>query len=145
MITANINVVDRFPQLEDKIERVLVQSLDAGAREAAQTARTIASRRRKTGKMADFRPIAAAGTEDGYASGIRNHPDAWYDIFHNYGTSGRRTRKLKKATIAARERPSGQARQQRFGRNQGIEPLGFFEAARRDGRREVLRYLESNL
>lgn len=145
MVSASLNVVDRFPELGEDVERLVVVALDGGATVAAQTAHEIASRRRVTGKMSDFEAIPAAGTEDGYASGIRNHPGAWYDRFQNYGTAGKRRRKLKKATISARQRPSGVARQERFGSNQGIEPLGFFEAARRDGKREMLRIIESGL
>lgn len=145
MISSQIQVTDRFPEITLEVEQLAVRALDAAAQTAAQTARQVASRRRKTGRMSDFEAIPAAGSEDGYASGIRNDPGAWYDRFQNYGTAGNRRRKLKASTLRRRESPSGQARQQRFGTNRGIEPLGFLEAARREGRRELLRIIENGL
>lgn len=145
MITATVTVHDRFPQLGDDVDALVVHALNAGAEKAAQTAHDIASRRSKTGKMADFQPIPAAGDLDGFTAGIRNHPDAWYDRFQNYGTAGRRRRKLKASTLRHRQSRSGTLRQERFGQNPGIEPLRFLDAARREGRREMLRIIENGL
>ena len=141
MLRANIQGFQQFDRITDEVERIVVRELDEAAKVGADEARKVASTRSKSGLMADFKPIRAHGTADGYAAGFANDQDAFYDRFQNDGTLGSRTRQVKASTQRRRQSASGAARYAKVSGRAGIAPLRFLEA----GRSKALARLKAGL
>lgn len=142
MISARVDVrtgwgVEFAREVNQQIARELRAATELGAQEAAR----VASRRRKTGALATIEAVDVIATPEGWEGGFRSKAarnSQFYSGFQSRGTLGRRTRKLKQATLNRRETPSGQARFGKVAGHAGIEPLGHEETGRARARRELI-------
>lgn len=145
MVGAKVNVVSGWG--DDFARDVNAQVRDAVAdasRVAAATAATVASARRRSGKMANVRPVEVRGTPDGWEGGFRSDAalnQGFYSGFQSRGTLGARRRKLKASTVARRSSPSGQARLAKLGGSGGIRPLGHEEKGLAAGKKHLIARL----
>lgn len=142
MIGARVDVragwgADIAREINEQVRHAVADASQHGAKVAAAGA----SRRRRTGRMADIQPVDVIGTPDGWEGGFRS--PAFYAPFQSFGTLGSRRRKLKASTIRRRQSGSGQARLARTGGSGGITPLRFLEQGRTEGRRRLLDLLNN--
>lgn len=145
MITGSVTVTDHFPEITEDVERLAVQALNRAAEVGAREAERRAAPGLK--QHARMEVIRAHGTPDGYAAGFRSNargsrgqPIA---VFHDKGTygnyRGRSTpRRRGSAQKVADVNPE-------TGEKSGIVALGFFGAGRREGKRELVRVIQSAL
>jgi hypothetical protein len=87
--------------------------------------------------------LPVRGSPDGWEASFRSR--APWRIFQDLGTLQGRSTKLKASTLARRATPSGQARQSRVGDSPGIEPLHFYAAGRRAGRKAMMEVINRGL
>lgn len=122
MISAKVNVVSGWGDEFARDVNLRVRDMVAAASTVgAKVANGAAQNRRRTGRMADIKPVDVTATVDGWEGGFRSA--AFYSGFQSRGTLGSRKRKLKASTRARRESPSGQARLAKLGASRGVTPL----------------------
>src|SRR5262245_7053195 len=90
----SVKVENRFPQLRRRIhEGAVPAALLAAAKDGAAVSAQRARERQETGDMADIRVTPAARDDKGW--NVVFFSPAFYAWFHEHGTLGKRTRKLK--------------------------------------------------
>ncbi len=145
MITANVRVLDRFPEITRDVENLAQRALDRAAAVAARTAEQLAQPGLKQHSRMEV--VRTHGTDTGYAAGIRStargSKGQRIAHFHDKGTYG---------NYRGRNQPRRRPRAQKVahvnpdtGERTGIQALGFFGAARREGRRELNRVIQAGL
>ena len=145
MIRAQVRVIDTFPQVTDAVEDLAQRGLDRAAAVAARVAEDGARPGLK--QHARMEVVRTHGTADGYAAGIRStargSKGQRIAHFHDKGTFG---------SYRGRNTPRRRGRAAKVqdtnpdtGERTGITALGFFGAARREGRRELQRVIQAGL
>jgi hypothetical protein len=145
MISSQVNVFDRFPEVTAEVERLAIHALNEAARAGAREAERVAAPGLK--QHARMQVIPTHGEADGYASGFRSNAKGKRGQriagFHDRGTYGnfrgqlKRNRRGRAAKVPAVNPETGETT--------GIEALGFFGAGRRAGRRELLNEISRGL
>jgi hypothetical protein len=143
VIRARVDVTTNFGAITEAVNDLSRRAVSAGAQEGARVAGQIAATRKDTGLMAQMEVLPVRGSPDGWESSFRSR--APWRIFQDLGTLQGRGTKLKASTLARRASPSGQARLARVGDSPGIEPLHFYRAGRRAGRRAMLEVINRGL
>ena len=143
MIRSRVDISTDFGQITDAVNALARRAVQAGAAEGARVAGGIAATRRETGLMAQMQVLPVRGSPDGWEASFRSR--AWWRLFQDLGTLQQRSTKLSAATLARRSSPSGQERLARAAGNPGIEPLHFYRAGRRAGRRRMMDVINSGL
>ena len=143
MIRSRVDISTDFGQITDGVNALARRAVQAGALEGARVASAIASERRDTGLMAQMEVLPVRGSPDGWEASFRSR--AYWRLWQDLGTLQGRSTKLSSATVARRASPSGQARLARAAGNPGIEPLHFYRAGRRAGRRRMMDVINSGL
>ena len=123
MLTASVKVFERFPDINEAVDRLAENALNDAAEAAAAEAIAIGAARNAT----DIHVIPAHGGLDGFVSGIYGK---WYYRFQSFGTLGR----------ALHPKRPGTKRTHAPGT--GITPNYMYQRARTAGRRALLRRLE---
>lgn len=130
MLTATVNITDRFPEITRAIEERAKLALDAAALEAARVADEKANHPKP---IAHFTPLPAAPLGTGFVSGVKAGPLT--HIF-DHGSLGSHLGTLKRA-----RKPSWQVNRganpytaQRRSTAGGIAPRNILTAARKAGR-----------
>ena len=145
MITSTVNVVERFADVTEAVERAAIAALDEAASVGARAAEREAAPGLK--QQARMEVIRAHGTPDGYASGFRSTAKGsrGQDIarFHDLGTYG---------SYVGRNTPRRRGRAQQIqnvnpetGEVTGIKALRFFGTGRREGRRALNAVIQRSL
>lgn len=119
VIRANIHTEFLFDQVDERVERLALESVEAAAVEAQRVAVAAGAARGLT----EIEVIEARATGAGYASGIRGK---WFYFFHSYGTLGRAIK------------PKRPGRKRSHAPGTGITPNRMFQQARLAGRRAML-------
>jgi hypothetical protein len=138
-----VDITTDFGQITAGVNTLARRAVQAGAQAGAQVAAGVASQRRDTGLMAQMEVLPVHGSPDGWEASFRSR--APWRIFQDLGTYQNRSTKLSAATLARRSSPSGQARAARGAGNPGVEPLHFYRAGRRAGRRAMLDVINRGL
>lgn len=128
LISARVDVNMHFDRVAQEVHAHAKRAVQAAAIEGAQAANAVGSARNFSVDVESVRP-----TVDGWqASFVCRKGHAW---FHEYGTLGSRTKRLKQAPRTNRTRAPGT----------GIDPLGFLAAGRDAGLRALKRELSRGL
>ncbi len=143
MIRARVDVSTDFGAITEAVNDLARRAVQAGALVGARVAGQLAATRRDTGLMAQMEVLPVRGSPDGWEASFRSR--AWWRLFQDLGTLQGRSTKLKASTLARRASPSGQARQARVSGNPGIEPLRFYSAGRRAGRKAMYEVINRGL
>lgn len=133
VVSARVDVSTAFPRISQEVNALAQRAVAEAAREGAQAARAVASRRSRSGRMAAISPSSVQGTPDGWGASFAS--PVHYAWFQNYGTLGNRRKALKRAPSGRRSRAPGT----------GIEPLGFLEAGRKAGLAAMKRVISAGL
>lgn len=139
MIGARIDVRKGWSaDIARTINLQVAEAVADASRVGAQVAASAAGARRRSGDMAEIKPVDVRGTADGWEGGFRSK--AWYSGFQSRGTLGSRGRALKASTKRRRESESGQERLGRAlrGGNRGISPLRHEEKGLAAAKRALL-------
>lgn len=132
-VKTRVDVFNEFGKISREIDERAREAVFVGAKAGGAAAANVASRRSKSGAMADIRVSSAQRTPDGWMASFTSPVvHAW---FQNYGTLGSRRKRLKQAPRTDRTRAPGT----------GIEPLGFLDAGRRVGRKAMLEHIRSGM
>lgn len=143
MIRTRVDITTNFGAITDAVDALARRAVMAGAQEGARVSSQIAATRRKSGLMAQHEVLPVRGSPDGWEASFRSR--APHRIFQDLGTLRGRATKLKASTVARRASPSGQARTAKVGDSPGIEPLRFYAAGRRAGRKAMLEVISRGL
>ena len=140
MITSTVQAHDQFGRVDAILDQELVRSLNIAARAAAAVAEERA--RTANGKqISTFQTIAAHGTANGYASGVKGRNPLWR--VYDKGTLGKRSAGLKgrnrrKGTWTVNRRGSEYQAHRRDTAGKGIAGLNISNAARTAGRKTLI-------
>lgn len=140
MIRATVDVRTGWgAELAKRVNHRVAADLADASAHGAKVAASAAQARRRTGEMANIRPVAVRGTPTGWEAGFRS--EAWYSGFQSRGTLGSRTRKVKASTERRRQSASGQARLAKLGASTGITPLRHEETGLREAKKRLVQLL----
>lgn len=142
-VRSRVDVTMRFGAITEAVDDLAKQAVTAGAHEGARVASSIARTRQDTGTMAQMEVLGVRGSPDGWEASFRSR--AWWRLYQDLGTLQGRSTKLSAATLARRSSPSGQARQAKVAGRPGIEPLHFYRAGRRAGRKKMMEVVERGI
>lgn len=132
-LRASVHVDNFFPQIRENLDDLAKKAAFEGAKVGGEVARGVASRRSKSGQMADIRIGSAASTGYGYEASFVS--PVYYAWFQNYGTLGNRRKRLKEPPRTDRTRDPGT----------GVEPLRFLDAGRKAGTAAMIDVIAKGL
>jgi hypothetical protein len=134
-LKSTVKVNDRFRHVSHAYDRAVQEALVEAAAVAAKTASNVAGARKDTGAMSDIRfgrPLPIRGRGTGYDVVVYSNP--FYAQFHEHGTLGSRTRKLKQP-----------GRRKSNPDSPGLKPLRFMSKGRSAGRKVLLARLAMHI
>lgn len=127
MITARVNVVKGWStEFARRTNARAIKALEEASKDGAEVASRIASQRVRGGEMSNIEAVSVKPTASGYAAGFRSQAGTsgeFYSGFQSRGTLGARKKKVKQATVARRQSPSGAVRYAKVSGRKGITPL----------------------
>ncbi len=125
MIGARVDVRKGWgAELAKEINLKVKDAVGDASKVGAEVASSAVTRRR-TGKMANIKPVEVIGTPDGWEGGFKS--EQFYSGFQSRGTLGLRKKALTASTKRRRESTSGQERLAKVSGHRGIKPLGHEE------------------
>ena len=128
-ITGKVKVDSNFRDLDRKYQRAAERALGMSAHAGAAQARALAQQRSRTGEMASITAGPVRRSTGGPSVEFGTGP--FYARFHEWGTLGKRRKKLKQPGRRKRAAPPGS----------GVAPLGFMTKGRTLARKTLEKTL----
>jgi hypothetical protein len=126
-----VKIVNNFPRVGRQYDHALQRAVGAATQIGAAVARAEAQKRMKTGRMADIQVGTVRKGQRGWNGIFASAPH--YAIFHEFGTLGKRRKKL--AQPSRRTSTSGG----------GITPLRFMGKGRTAARAALLPLIQREM
>lgn len=133
-----VKVTNDFPRVGRGFDKAIMRAVVDAAEIGAAVSRAEADKRRKTGTLADsIKTTAPRKGKRGWNVLIVD--TAYYAMWQEFGTRGKRRKKLSEATLKRRSSTSGQERIRKAGGLEGgIKPLRFMGKGRTAARKALL-------